>query len=122
MKERPKEREKEEKKVERDYFTGNIVGKSKSIEKPYLRITGCPDPETIRPEHILKRALKYFLDQYKKGRSYEYLIEQFRSIRQDLTVQNIKSSLTVQVYEENLKLSLFEGDTAQFKHCQTNLW
>ena len=108
--------------LEEDELQQNIVGRSKSIEKPYLRITGRPNPDTIRPQPILKKALKHFLEQYKKGKSYDYIIEQLRSIRQDLTVQNIKNSLTVQVYEENLKLSLFEGDTAQFKHCQTTLW
>ena len=76
-----------------------IVGKSKNIDKPYLRITGRPNPETVRPEHILKKALKHFLDMYKKGCNYEQLISQLRSIRQDLTVQDIKNSFTVQVYE-----------------------
>lgn len=76
-----------------------IVGKNKNIEKPYLRITGRPNPETVRPENILKKALKHFLEMYKKGCNYEYLISQLRSIRQDLTVQNIKNAFTVQVYE-----------------------
>ena len=75
-----------------------IVGKSQNIEKPYLRITGRPNPETVRPEPVLRKALKFFLDKYKKGCDYEYLISQFKSIRQDLTVQHIKNSLTVQVY------------------------
>ena len=32
-----------------DILGEKIVGKSKSIEKPYLRITGRPDLDTIRP-------------------------------------------------------------------------
>lgn len=99
-----------------------IVGRSEKLEKPYLRITGRPNPDTVRPEHILKKALAHFLNRYKEGCSYEYLISEFKSLRQDLTVQHIKNGLTVQVYEENMRISLFEGDTAQFKHCQTTLW
>ena len=49
VKSKEKGREKQKKKGDRDDLNENIIGKSKSIEKPYLRITGCPDPETIRP-------------------------------------------------------------------------
>ncbi len=75
------------------------MGKNQSIEKPYLRITGRPNPDTVRPEPILKKALKHFLDKYQKDKNYEYLISQLRSIRQDLTVQHIKNGFTIQVYE-----------------------
>lgn len=78
------------------------MGKNQSIEKPYLRITGRPNPDTVRPEPILKKALKHFLEKYAKDKNYEYLISQLRSIRQDLTVQHIKNGFTIQVYEENL--------------------
>ncbi len=75
------------------------MGKSQSIEKPYLRITGVPDAATVRPEPILKKSLKHFLDLHSKGSiSYVNLISQFRSIRQDLTVQDIRNPFTVQVY------------------------
>jgi hypothetical protein len=74
------------------------VGKSQSIEKPYLRITGRPNPDTVRPEAVLNKALKYHLDKYEKDKNYEYLIGELRSIRQDLTVQHIKNGFTVQVY------------------------
>jgi hypothetical protein len=75
------------------------VGKSQNIEKPYLRITGRPNPDTVRPEPILKKALKHHLEKYYKDKNYEYLISELRSIRQDLTVQHIKNCFTVQVYE-----------------------
>lgn len=99
------------------------MGKSTSIEKPYLRITGRPDPESVRPEGILRKALCQFLEEYKQGRkTYDYLISQLKSIRQDLTVQHIRNAFTVEVYEENLKMSLFEKDSIQLKQCQGNLW
>lgn len=80
-------------------FEEVIVGKNQSIEKPYLRITGRPNPDTVRPENILKKALSHFLAKYQEDKNYEYFISQLRSIRQDLTVQHIKNGFTVQVYE-----------------------
>ena len=63
------------------------------------------------------------MKEYKQGNiAYDLFISQMKSIRQDLTVQHIRNSFTVEVYEENLKISLFENDIIQVKHCQTNLW
>ena len=36
---------------------GNIKGTSTDLEKPYLRLHFAPDPSTIRPPHVLERAL-----------------------------------------------------------------
>jgi hypothetical protein len=47
---------------------------------------------------ILQKALAHFLQEYKKGTVYDNLISQFKSIRQDLTVQHIRNSFTVEVY------------------------
>jgi hypothetical protein len=109
-----------------DYDDDNgeaIVGRNVSIDKPYLRITGRPDPDTVRPEGVLKKALPHFLEGYKKGAvPYDNLISQMKSIRQDLTVQHIRNAFTVEVYEENFKISLFENDIIQVKNCQANLW
>jgi hypothetical protein len=106
-----------------DEFNEIIIGRSTCIDKPYLRITGRPDPESVRPESILKKALAHFLAQHKQGTTtYDLLISQFKSIRQDLTVQHVRNGFTVEVYEENLKMSLFENDIIQVKHCQANLW
>ena len=67
-----------------------------NIDKPYLRITGRPDPELVRAEPILKKALVHFLQEFKKGTvAYDVFISQMKSIRQDLTVQHIRNSFTV---------------------------
>lgn len=108
-----------------DYEDGDeiIVGRNNSIDKPYLRITGRPDPDSVRPEPILKKSLSHFISEFKKGSiPYDMLLSQLKSVRQDLTVQHIRNSFTVEVYEENFKLSLFENDVIQVKHCQANLW
>jgi hypothetical protein len=82
-------------------MTGNwqIVGISESLEKRYLRITSMPDPKTVRPERVLKKALTWLKQKSDNGDDYEYISEQFRSIRQDLTIQHIKNAFAVEVYE-----------------------
>jgi len=76
------------------------VGRNTSIDKPYLRITGRPDPDTVRPEPVLKIALPHFIEGFKKGSvPYDNFISQMKSIRQDLTVQHIRTAFTVEVYE-----------------------
>lgn len=69
-----------------------IIGTSQSLEKQYLRITGMPDPKTVRPEPVLKKVLEYLRSKNRQGESYEYIIWQFRSLRQDLLIQHIKNS------------------------------
>lgn len=37
-----------------------VVGTCKKLEKQFFRMTSKPDPSTVRPERILKRALSKF--------------------------------------------------------------
>ncbi|KAF7456847.1 SAC3/GANP family protein [Cryptosporidium felis] len=39
--------------------TEKIVGLSTALEKQYLRLTSCPDPNLVRPEHVLKKSLEF---------------------------------------------------------------
>ncbi|OII71011.1 SAC3 GANP family protein [Cryptosporidium andersoni] len=129
--------------------TEKIVGTYMSLEKPYLRLTASPDPNLVRPEHILRKSLKYIMNNYMnykcnrtgdlstimqfhkqdknintintKKYDWKYLEEQFRSIRQDLTVQGIKNAFTIEVYETNARLALENEDLGQFNQCQARL-
>ena len=78
---------------------GKVVGTSTSLEKQYLRLTGPPKPETIRPLHILRQSLEMLKRRWiERGGpdDYEYISEQLRSIRQDIMVQGlIKESFSV---------------------------
>jgi len=53
------------------------------LEKQYLRLTTMPDPNQIRPESVLKKSLKMLKKRWKSNNAdYNYINEQFRSIRQ----------------------------------------
>ena len=75
--------------VEWDRYT--IVGTSQEIFKDYLRLTSEPRPETIRPYPVLQRTLTELKKRWKNketyGTSYNWICNQLKSLRQDLTVR-----------------------------------
>lgn len=82
----------------------------------------------VRPEHILRKTLAFLLRVAREeekgdggGRGWIYLDEQFRSLRQDLTVQHICNEFTREVYEHNARLALHHRDLGQFNQCQAQL-
>lgn len=102
--------------------TIKIVGTLQTLEKPYLRSTTLPDPSQVRPEHVLVKSLKFLKDKWKKKESdYNYISEQFRSIRQDMTIQHIQNDFTIKVYETHARIALESHDLEQFNQCQTGL-
>ena len=63
-----------------------IEGTSQALEKPYLRLTSAPDPSAVRPLCVLQQSLAHVMSQWQQKKDYRYTCEQFKSIRQDLTV------------------------------------
>ena len=45
-----------------------------------------PSPADIRPLHILKETLQLLKRKWKDNHNYAYALDQFKSMRQDLTV------------------------------------
>jgi hypothetical protein len=104
-----------------DWDKMTVKGTSTTLEKEYFRLTRVPDPATVRPEAVLKQSFQMVKERWKNTEDWDYVCEQMKSIRQDLTVQSIKNEFAVEVYETHARLCLENGDIIEFNQCQSNL-
>ena len=80
--------------VDWDLFV--VKGTMQELEKSYFRLTSAPDPSTVRPEPVLRRAYERLVHLLRQGKqNYFYALDQFKGMRQDCTVQHLRSDLTV---------------------------
>ncbi|KAF8310071.1 hypothetical protein DL93DRAFT_2230490 [Clavulina sp. PMI_390] len=105
--------------VDWDKFT--IVGTSEELFKPYLRLTSAPDPSKIRPIRVLEKTLKELSKRWRTQPDYLWTCDQFKSLRQDLTVQRIKNEFTASVYEIHARMALESADLVEYNQCQAVL-
>lgn len=99
-----------------------LIGKCQNLEKEYFRQTMDPKPSEIRPLHILKKSLNFILKNYHlKKKDHNYLLDQLRSIRQDLLIQDIKNDFVIEVYEKNSIFAIKYKDYLHFSKCLSNL-
>lgn len=100
---------------------GPVVGRCQTLEKNYFRLTSAPNPDSVRPLPILRKALDLLKKMWRKESNYTYICDQFKSLRQDLTVQHIRNDFTVSVYEIHARIALEKGDLGEYNQCQTQL-
>jgi SAC3/GANP family len=99
-----------------------LVGTNQSLEKPYLRLTTFPRAELVRPLPVLRQALAHIQKRYVQTEDFEWCNEQLKSLRQDLTVQAIRSTpFVLEVYETHARILLEHGDLDEFNQCQCNI-
>eukprot|EP01124_Arcella_intermedia_P023191 TRINITY_DN3631_c0_g1_i5.p1 TRINITY_DN3631_c0_g1~~TRINITY_DN3631_c0_g1_i5.p1 ORF type:complete len:208 (-),score=52.57 TRINITY_DN3631_c0_g1_i5:78-701(-) len=103
----------------------SIVGESKAIEKTYLRLTSAADPTQVRSLETLIQSFAHIKQKWKAKsdmKNYLFIHDQFMSLRQDLTVQDIKNEFVVEVYETHASIAVEMGDWTTFSQCITVLF
>jgi len=98
-----------------------VKGQSDVLEKKYVRSDANPEAQNVRSVDACKKAFTHLKDLWNKEHNYDFIRDQFKSLRQDLKVQHVVDELTVQVYETNARICLEVRDFSEFNQCQTNL-
>lgn len=69
----------------------------------------------------MQKTLALLRSKWAAERDYKYICDQFKSLRQDLTIQHIRDLFTVEVYETHALWALEVGDLSEYNQCQTQL-
>lgn len=105
-----------------DWDAFALKGTCKKLEKSYFRLTSAPDPSTVRPEPVLRKALARLVGLIASGDvNYFYAQDQFKGMRQDCVVQALQGPLAIDVYEAHARAALEYGDMAEYNQCQGQL-
>ncbi|GAW81994.1 hypothetical protein, conserved [Plasmodium gonderi] len=104
------------------YKNKNFVGLCKSIQKFFFRLTSLPERKNVRSFSVLKCTYAYILHKYNIDRNYKYINEQFRSMRQDMNIQNIFHDDVINIYETNIRICIVNNDLFQFLQCINKLF
>ena len=121
----------------------SVVGTCTILAKDYARVPAgmVPDPATIRPKNVLRSALKMVLQRWAarpadergpppgaiagsddRSVTYTWVTSQLRSIRQDLTVQNLRGKVARRCYSAAVRCALDASDWAEFSPSLSRLF
>lgn len=76
----------------------------------------------MRPIEVLRNSLEHVRKLWYDDRiDYRHICEQFKSIRQDLTVQCIREEFTLNVYKLHATVALEANDHEEFNQCQSQI-
>jgi len=95
-----------------------VQGLCSDMERPYMR---APNASHVRPLPLLRKAFEFVQKRWNESQDWVYVGEQLRSIRQDITIQRVRTPFTTQVYEFNARAALVAGDFKQFEQCSAQL-
>jgi len=70
---------------------------------------------------VMQKTLAFLRTKWAAERDYKYICDQFKSLRQDLTIQHIRDNFTTEVYETHALWALEVGDLSEYNQCQTQL-
>lgn len=94
-----------------------LVGRCQVLEKKFFRLTAAPNPDHVRPLYVLEKTLELLKKKWRTEQNYSYICDQFKSLRQDLTVQHIKNDFTVLVYEIHARIALEKVSYSSLVAC-----
>lgn len=95
-----------------------VEGRCQKVDKGYQRLTSAPSPDDVRPEPILRIALDRCCERWASAKNWAQIDSQLRSIRQDITVQQLRGPFAAHAYETCARLALEASDISQFLQCQ----
>ena len=72
-----------------------FVGTSRSLEKPYFRLTTFPKAEYVYPLSVLKKAFDFTKEKYRENEDFSWANEQLKILLQDLMVQGLRNDFVL---------------------------
>jgi hypothetical protein len=86
------------------------------MERSFIR--GTPTASEVRTVETLEAWFKLLMRKLLRNNAKaDFVLDQLKAIRQDLTVQHIESPFAVDVYSTNARLALEHGDEAESRVC-----
>eukprot|EP00949_MAST-11_sp_MAST-11-sp1_P003099 g3099.t1 len=99
-----------------------VQGTREELEKSYFRLNEAPQASDVRPVRVLVKAHARVMRLWQsRERGYGYVNDQLKAIRQDLTVQSVRTDFAAAVYEDHCRIALESEDIPEVNQCLTQL-